>query len=87
MKSRGGKISGKVHKIEVTDTCTREEMIQQIMRDMCDYVCDGIKASEIYSILECDYGIAPGHCYDLVQKLMIEMNMYCPDREHLYYVK
>lgn len=73
--------------VVVTDTCTRDELIMQIMRDMGGYIHDGITTGEVFSVLQCNYGIAPGHCYDIVQQLMLEMNMYCPDREHLYYVK
>ena len=76
-----------VENIEVTDTVTEEELVHEILQDLRPYVHDGIDVGDICRILEKSYGIAAAYCWDLVARLKIEMDMYCPDRHHLYFVK
>ena len=76
-----------VENIEVTDTATEEELAHEILKDMRSYVHDGIDVRDICRTLKKSYGVAAAYCCDLVARLKIEMDMYCPDRHHLYFVK
>ena len=75
-----------VEYIEVSDTLTEEEFARDILRSMRLHVHDGVDVRELCNVLKNTYGIAAAHCCDLIQRIKIELGMYCPDRKHLYYV-
>jgi len=72
--------------IEVKDSVPEEELVRDILYSMHQHVSDGIEVKEICKVLTKYYGIAAAYCCDLVQKIKIELDMYCPDRKHLYFV-
>lgn len=84
---RNGELDSKILDIRVTDSCPQEEMWTHLLRDLVPKVKDGMTTGELYTILEVDYGILASHCYDAVQRIMVELDMYCPDRVHLRYVE
>ncbi|WP_319506042.1 hypothetical protein [uncultured Methanolobus sp.] len=71
---------------EVTDSCTPEELAWSALHVLAGHVYNGITTNELCKILRDTFGILDQYCCDLVQRLKIELDMYCPDRQHLYYV-
>ncbi|MDP2216014.1 MAG: hypothetical protein Q8J68_01815 [Methanolobus sp.] len=71
---------------EVTDTCSPEELVESVMYELASHVYDGITTRELCRILREKFSVLEQYCCDIVQRLKNEMYMYCPDRQHLYYV-
>jgi hypothetical protein len=71
---------------EVTDACSPEELAEHATRELSKHVYNGITTHELCKILRDKFGILEQYCCDIVQLLKIRMDMYCPDRQHLYYV-
>ena len=76
-----------VEYIEVSDTVTEEELAREVLESMRPDVHDGVEVRELCRILKKYYGVTAAYCCDLVLRLKIEMDMYCPDRRHLFFVK
>ncbi|TGC07404.1 hypothetical protein [Methanolobus halotolerans] len=72
---------------DVTDSCTPEELARSALYVLADHVYNGISTNELCKILKEKFGVLEQYCCDLVQQLKIELDMYCPDRQHLYYVE
>ncbi|WP_305309629.1 hypothetical protein [Methanolobus sp.] len=73
--------------IEVTDTTSKEELAQRIINELRGDIYNGMSTNELCKILKEKFGVLEQYCCDLVQQLKIELDMYCPDRQHLYYVE
>ncbi|WP_407356759.1 hypothetical protein [Methanolobus sp. WCC5] len=71
---------------EITDTCSPEELAVSVMHELRGHVYNGVTTHELCRVLRDKFGVLEQYCCDIVQKLKIELNMYCPDRRHLYYV-
>ncbi|AKB25428.1 hypothetical protein MSMTP_1959 [Methanosarcina sp. MTP4] len=76
-----------VEYIEVSDKVTEEELAREVLESMRPYVHDGVEVRELWRILKKYYGVAATYCCDLLPRLKIEMEIYCPDRRHLFFVK
>ncbi len=76
-----------IHRIDVLDICTPEELAISAMHELASHVYNGISTNELCKILREKFGVLEQYCCDLVQQLKIELDMYCPDRQHLYYVE
>ena len=75
-----------IERIEVSETVTEEELAIEVLKGMRPYVHNGVEIRELCCVLKKYYGIVAAYCCDLLAKLKIEMDMYCPDRRHLYFV-
>lgn len=75
-----------VENIDVDDTISEEDMAVAVLRELEGHVYNGITTRELCHILMDCFGVVAAHCCDLVQKLKIDLDMYCPDRRHLYFV-
>jgi hypothetical protein len=82
-----GAVSVTVEDLNVRDTVTEEELARCVICELRDYVHDGMTVDEFCKILKTHFGVASHYCCDLIQRIKIEMGMYCPDRQHLYYVE
>lgn len=71
---------------EVCETVSEEQLAQDALRELEGFVYDGITTKELCAILYKYFGVLHSHCCDLIQKMKIELDMYCPDRQHLYFV-
>jgi hypothetical protein len=76
-----------VEHIEVAETLSEEEMAHAVMQELRGYVQDGVTVQELCNVLKRYFGVVANHCCDLIQRLKIEMDLYCPDRSHLYFVE
>lgn len=72
--------------VETTETISEEDLVLNIMRSVSNHVTDGMAIYELCETLKTCFEISPGHVCDLMQKIKIELDMYCPDRKHLYFV-
>ena len=79
--------TSEIYRIDVTDSCTPEELAESAIHVLADHVYNGISTNELCKILREKFGVLEQYCCDLVQQLKIELDMYCPDRQHLYYVE
>jgi hypothetical protein len=57
------------------------------MNELAGHVYNRISTNEFCKILKEKFGVLEQYCCDLIQQLKTEMDMYCPDRRHLYYVE
>jgi hypothetical protein len=71
---------------EITDTCSKEELASSVLHELANHVYNGISTHELCKMLKDQFGVLEQYCCDIVQQLKIEMDMYCPDRQHLYFV-
>ncbi|MHC1575987.1 MAG: hypothetical protein ACXQTE_01400 [Methanosarcinaceae archaeon] len=83
---RGGESSFSVDDVLVTDTVAAEQLARDVLLELEGYVYDGISTDELCKMLKRYFGVAAKHCCDIIQRLKINLDMYCPDRKHLYYV-
>ena len=44
-------------------------------------IVDSLRDTEVENI-----EVVAAYCCDLIQRMKIELDMYCPDRQHLYFV-
>ena len=72
--------------LEVDETISEEELAASILGELQGHVYNGITTRELCKILKNNFGVSFSYCCDIVQRLKIELDMYCPDRQHLYYV-
>jgi hypothetical protein len=75
-----------VTNVSVTESVKVEVLVSDIIRMAGAYIHNGMTIQELLTILKNVFGIAERYCFDLVQAIKIELDMYCPDREHLYFV-
>lgn len=68
---------------EITDTCTTEELVGSVLHELATHVYNGITTRELCKILKEQFGILAQYCCDIVQRLKLELDMYCPDHLHL----
>lgn len=73
--------------INVRDSVEAEQLAQEILLELQGYVYDGITTRQLCKLLKEKFGVAFQYCCDIVQRLKIELDMYSPDRQHLYYVE
>jgi hypothetical protein len=76
-----------VEYIEVEDTVPGEAFAGEVLKTLKGYVQDGIEVRELCRILRNYYGVVAAYCCDIIQQIKIELDMYCPDREHLFFVE
>ena len=75
-----------VESVEVTDTLTEKELVKDILQGLHGIIHDGIEIEVLAGILKEDYGITEICCMEIIEKIQLELNMYCPDMKKLYYV-
>lgn len=73
--------------MEVCDTVSEEELAREIVCELRGLMYNGMTVDEFCRILKKYYGVASKYCCDLIQRMKEELDMYCPDRQHLYYVE
>ncbi|WP_094226958.1 hypothetical protein [Methanolobus psychrotolerans] len=73
--------------IEIADTVSEEELASCIICELKGHMYDGMTTGEFCKLLKNYYGVASRYCCDLLQRMKVELDMYCPDRQHLYFVK
>lgn len=81
-----GVSSKRVVDVEIVDTCTAQELSHAVLKALSGYVYNGISTRELCRILKDKFRILERYCCDIVQRLKIELDMYCPDGEHLCFV-
>lgn len=74
-----------VENIEVLDSLTEEELVRNILQGLQKFLHDGIEVEVLIEILEESYGVTGTCCEDLIERIKLELNMYCPDRKRLYF--
>lgn len=74
-----------INKIEVTDSVSEEELASTILYEIQNQIEDGVSVRQLCRIITDYYGVASNYCCDLIQRIKLELGMYCPDGGHLYY--
>ncbi|AKB19046.1 hypothetical protein [Methanosarcina sp. WWM596] len=75
-----------VESIEVADTLTEEELVRNVLQGLARIIHDGIEVKVLAGILKENYGITGICCRELIERIQLELDMYCPDRKRLYFV-
>jgi len=76
-----------VKNIEITDTLTEKELIKDILQSLQKIIHDGIEVEVLAGILKENYGITGACCRGLIERIQLELDMYCPDMKKLYFVE
>ena len=76
-----------IDELEVCDSVSEEEFARCILYELSNHIYDGITTEEFCKLLKKYFGVAAKYCCDIIQRMKIEMDMYCPDRQHLYFVE
>ncbi len=74
-----------VENIKVTDSLTEEELVRNILQGLRRVINDGIEVEVLAGILKENYGVTGACCSGLIEKIQLELGMYCPDRKRLYF--
>jgi|GEM_PF-794045 len=74
-----------VENIEITDSLTEEEFVRDILQSLQRVIHDGIEVEVLSGILKENYGVTGACCSELIEKIELELGMYCPDRKKLYF--
>ncbi|AKB37884.1 hypothetical protein MSSAC_3294 [Methanosarcina siciliae C2J] len=74
-----------VENIEIQDSLTEEELVRSILQSLQKVIHDGIEVETLIGILEENYGVTGSCCMELIEKIKLELDMYCPDRKRLYF--
>ncbi|WP_235856311.1 hypothetical protein [Methanolobus halotolerans] len=73
--------------VEVRDTVSEEHLVKDVLRELMGHIYNRITVSELCKILKDNFDILSRYCCDFIQRLIIELDMYCPDRKHPYFVE
>ncbi|MDA0525606.1 hypothetical protein [Methanococcoides alaskense] len=84
---KAGKPSAHVDEVYAEDSVTAEQLAQSVIQELRPFMDDGMTTDEFCKLLKKYFGVASRYCCDLIQRMMIELDMYCPDHEHLYFVE
>jgi hypothetical protein len=76
-----------VESVEVIDSLIEQEMIREVLQGLHRIIHDGIEVKVLAGILKENYGITGACCRELIERIQLELDMYCPDRKRLYFVK
>lgn len=76
-----------IENIKVKDSLPEEEFVGSILQSMQKIIHDGIEVEVLIETLQEKYGVTESCCMDLIEKIQLELNMYCPDRERLYFAE
>lgn len=74
-----------IENIEVTDTLTEDELIRDILQGLQRVIKDGIEVEILAGILKDNYGVTEACCSQIIEKIQLELGMYCPDKKKLYF--
>ncbi|MPM80940.1 hypothetical protein SDC9_127991 [bioreactor metagenome] len=74
-----------IKNIEVQDSLTEEELVRSILYSLQKVIHDGIKIETLIEALEANYGVTGNCCMEIIERIQIELGMYCPDRKRLYF--
>jgi hypothetical protein len=77
---------GRVKNVEATDSISEEDLVLNVMHTIRGHLHNGIEVRELCGILKTCYGIGTTYCCGLIQRIQIELDMYSPDKRHLYFV-
>ena len=84
---KNGQATTKVDEMEVGDTVSEEQLALSVIREIRPFMHDGMTTDEFCKLLKKYFGVASRYCCDLIQRMKIELDMYCPGRQHLYFVE
>ena len=73
--------------MEVDGTVTEERIASLVLQELRGHAYDGVTVNELCRILKECFGVVAVYCCDLIQRLKLEMDMYCLDGQHLYFVQ
>ncbi|WP_048065460.1 hypothetical protein [Methanosarcina acetivorans] len=76
----------RVTKIKIQDSQSEDELKYNILQNLSNLVYNGIEIEILDGILKENYGVTGDCCRDLIERIKIELNMYCPDMKKLYFV-
>jgi hypothetical protein len=74
-----------IKNIDVTDSLTEEELVRNILQSLQRVINDGIEIEVLSGILKEKYGITEACRSGLIERIQLELGMYCPDRKRLYF--
>lgn len=74
-----------VESIKVTDSLTEDEIIRYILEGLQKVINDGIEVEILAGILRENYGITGACCCGIIERIQLELGMYCPDQKRLYF--
>ncbi|MCQ1535019.1 hypothetical protein FTO70_04810 [Methanosarcina sp. KYL-1] len=72
---------------ETADICSPEELATSVLHELAGHIYNGMTTSELCKILGDKFGVLEQYYCDIVQRLKVEPDMYCPDHQHLYFVE
>jgi hypothetical protein len=74
-----------VENINVTDSLTEDELIRNILQGLQSVIDDGIEVEILSGILRENYGVTESCCSGIIERIQLELGMYCPDKKKLYF--
>lgn len=74
-----------IKNIEIQDSLTEEELVRCILQSLQKVIYDGIEVETLIEVLEENYGVTGSCCMEIIEKIQLELGMYCPDRKRLYF--
>jgi hypothetical protein len=73
--------------VETIETITEDDLVRDILRSLTGCISDGVAISELCEILNTVFGVSSQNVCEIVERIKLELDMYCPDRKHLYFIQ
>jgi hypothetical protein len=73
--------------VETTETISEDELLKDILQSLNGCISDGIAIFELCKILNTAFGVSSQNICEIVERIKLELDMYCPDRKHLYFIQ
>lgn len=70
------------------NTCeiTVDQFFQQSIGELRQYIYDGIELFHLCKILQDKFRVRKDCCCATIEYLKLQLDMYCPDKKHLYFI-
>jgi hypothetical protein len=77
----------RVTNIKIQDSQSEDELTYNILQNLNSLIHDGIEIKVLAEILKENYGVNEPCCRGFIERIKIELDMYCPDMKKLYFVE
>ncbi|AKB78617.1 hypothetical protein MSHOH_2134 [Methanosarcina horonobensis HB-1 = JCM 15518] len=71
--------------VEIIDTISEKDLLRYVFLSLGSMVYNGMKIEDLEDIVIEKFGITRPCCKELIEKIILELNLYTPDMKTLYF--
>lgn len=72
--------------VDVVESVAMDDFMKDVINVLKGEIKNGMSINRLSDILKKQFGIAKNCISDVIEWLKIELDLYCPDQVHLYFV-